>query len=164
MPAASALDTANRERVEAHPGDYVEIPFVHADEQKQWIEEFIHTAGFHERERRTLQQLFGSVGYSSQVNTTFSAALGERATDWRRLRTDRILARVRDWAHANSLPLHEQEAAGDAASISTSDEMPADRKVLHKIIDHMTLDEIRELRLPAMAVVRALGEQSSSQD
>lgn len=153
-----------RAQVDANPADYVEISPATADMQSQWMREFVRTKDISPQTRRVLDALL-SLPFSTDLNRSFVAALGELSEQWNRTRALKVREHVKRWADQNDLSFEDLSAKTTTTEELHARPMPfaprlpamdieSDlRRRIHLAIDTLSLSELRQLQLPATALL-----------
>jgi hypothetical protein len=140
--------------------NYIEITPADADQQNQWMREFVATVQIPHAKKQLVDSLLG-VPFSSQLNTTFLAALGDLAEQWGRFRAQKVRQHVEQWASQRSLSLNELTAKAKGVEKPSSGTLlmalgsegstsEADlRRLVHIAIDTLSYGELGQVLLPA---------------
>lgn len=153
-------------KVSADP-NYVEITPISPADQSTWMQEFLTAQSLPERTRSALNGIT-QVPYSSQINKAFSAAVGERAGDWRSFRIAKVHARVQKWADASGVVLPSGTSlpeltpapsieASPPQSQDTVSSLPLDhgtKRFLHAVVDALEPHEVANVLIPASVLFR----------
>ena len=161
------------ERVARDP-QFVEIQFASAQEQQNWLREFLDTSPLISESQKRVARHFVEMPFDSSINAAFAACLGPHADAWRRFRAKQVDNVVVAWAqrhqidsetlkrfHAPGEPvahtaldtilpsLPEPHAAASEGGIET-------RSALLRCMESLDDAELRQVLIPLSAVERIL--------
>lgn len=143
--------------------NYVEIVPVTAEQQNQWMKEFVRGAPIPADKKPVIDSLL-NVPFTSQLNATFLTALGELREKWGQSRALHVRQHVEQWANQNGITLDDLSAQmtkahkpstplphlADGTAVSEVDL----RHALHFAVDSMSSAELAQVLLPATALTR----------
>ena len=140
--------------------EYVKIEFIEAQQQRDWMEEFLNAVPIVGDERKAYESMM-SGPYSSAMNAAFTRSLGNKRDQWREFRTSRVSTVIANWAEKHSLPLvllerapvsQHVERAPDYVRVgapgSRSSHAPYQEAI--KLLDLLTDQEIRSVVIPVL--------------
>lgn len=137
--------------------EWAEIPLIAVSDQKAWVDEFLQL----NQVRRS--DSIESALVASSWNYLFSRALGEHATAWNHFRSSKVAASIDAWASSSgishdlvfeSLPpkfMHSAQALRVLPDVADSD-----RAVILAALATLPTERLREIALPAGALLTAL--------
>lgn len=151
--------SASEMEVRASPSNYAEIVPIEPEVQRGWMKEYLDSTDLGSGERSVLDALI-SPEYTSQMNATFTQALGERAQSWRDFRLSKIRGVVGEWERVNSVTrgMVTQHSSGKTFSAKTSGDTSDSRRRVINLLDLLTDEDISNIVLPivlASIMVRA---------
>jgi hypothetical protein len=161
------------ERVAADP-QFVEIQYAGAQEQRNWLHEYLDTTPLVSESQKRVARHFVEMPFDSSINAAFAASLGPHADAWRRFRAKKVDNLVAQWAERNHIDPatlkrfpapHESVAHATIDTVLPSSPEPrADapetsvesRSALLKIMESLDDAELRQVLVPLSAVERIL--------
>lgn len=159
------------ERVAGDP-QFVEIQFASAQEQQNWLREFLDTAPLISESQNRVARHFVEMPFDSSINAAFAASLGPHADAWRRFRAKQVDNVAVAWAQRHQIDLETLKrfpAPGEPVAHTTLETVlpslpdpPASeggietRLTLLRCMESLDDAELRQVLIPLSAVERIL--------
>jgi hypothetical protein len=165
------------ERVAADP-QFVEIQFATAQEQQNWLHEFLDTTPLISESQKRVARHFVEIPFDSSINAAFAASLGPHGDAWRRFRAKQVDNWVVRWAERNQInpeTLKRFPSPGETVTFATIDTvLPSlpepqaaapetsveSRSALLRMVESLDDAELRQVLVPLSAVERILRSRS----
>lgn len=160
-------DSVHAREVAENSADFVEIDFIGADVQQQWMRQFIESREISPQLRETLEGIAGRT-YTSGINAAFLGALGIMGAEWRQDRLSRVVEVIHGWAERNgisidkltprsnsenesALPVTPARAAGKLPSGGdVMDGVQSPREQAVRLLDILSNEEISRVVVPIL--------------
>ena len=172
MDSESQRDKEIEARVSNY-SNFVEIPFATADEQREWMREFVQSPALPEARQVLFADLL-NLDYSSRVNALLTKSLEEFAPKWSSFRAEKVLGRITRWCKDNDLRidfiLHPKSTIHGPAvpqftrlqAVTAQDESAeaALRRALHRAIDALSFADLTRISVPSSALLQVAPKAS----
>lgn len=137
--------------------EWVEIEPASAETQAEWMHKFIKSEPLPEGKRAGLLAI-ADLPYSSNTNAVFNRALAEYAPIWRRFRAGMVMQLARDWCEGADIPFEDiSRPTVKPSAVPLADNREASlRSALIKAIQAATLEELRQIAIPASLLITHL--------
>lgn len=133
---------------------FIEIEPISGDSHQKWMREFLDSVPITGSERVPYDAIL-KLQYSSDLNATFTRALGDHAPAWRELRTVRILDVIAQWANGNQVSAERLRAENKKAETVVpprQEDFNSDRAKALKLLDLIDDTDINRVVLPMLLV------------
>lgn len=147
---------AAKEDVESQPEVFVEITPIDRSTQQTWMRQYLDTLDLPQDRKSALSTLLNEQ-YSSQLNATFTQALGPYGYGWRKYRTNQMLNCIQEWAKYNGVDfelLKPQQSKETQSSLDPfgSRELLDPRRQAQRLLELVEDEKIEELVIPNLLI------------
>ena len=137
--------------------EWVEIPLIPVSDQKAWVDEFLQQQ--HLRRSEGIENALAATSW----NYALSHTLGEHAGAWNLFRSSKVAASVDTWASSSGIShdlVFESSPTKPAPPAPVQGALPDtadnDRAVILAALATLPIERLREIALPAGALLTAL--------
>lgn len=156
---------------------FVEIQFAGAEDQRNWLREFLDTTQFIPDAHKRVARHFAELPFDSSINAAFAASLGPHGEAWKRFRSKKVDDLIVQWGRRCEVDLEalkrSPEPHRSAASapvdlvavgspkgptqVMTAVPTPSEsRTTLLRLVESLDEVELRQVLVPLSAVERIL--------